>query len=200
LTIDQNEERADKLFKLLSERGHFVIKARNLEQARRIITKNNIDIILSSSTFMDGDVLNFYENAMTDMQKKYFTLMLDANEISLANKARNLGVNDFIYLNYGDNYLRGKLMQITSASNAFRYKNAYSLKETKPESILKSCKENAFSGSISVISNEGRGTIAMCNGKYTNVQFNNETNNALERISSLSDGEMILNQKKFEIN
>jgi len=112
-----------------------------------------------------------------------------------------MGINDFIYTNYGDNYLRGKLLQIVNTSNALRYKNVFSLKEMKPENILKSCVSNAFTGDISVISDKGNGMISMSNGKYTEITFNEKKKqNALEIISSLTNGEMILNQKKFEIN
>ena len=110
-------------------------------------------------------------------------------------------MNDFIYINYGDNYLRGKLMQIINTSNALRHKNVFSLKEMKADSILKSCVAKAFTGEISVISDQGNGMISMRNGKYTEITFNDKKKqNALEVISSLTNGEMILNQKKIEIN
>lgn len=201
LTIDQNEERSEKLSAILLERGNHVLKAKKLSDAKKIIKKNTVDIIISSSNLFDGDILNFYQTAGCDLHNKYFVLMVDANETALISKARNIGINDFIYTNYGDNYFRGKLYQVLHESSAFRFRVVFSLKDANPEKILNNCKAKAFTGEISVVSENGSGTISMNNGELTNVKFNDQDeSNALAAITSLKEGEMIIKQTKFDFN
>jgi len=199
LAINQNDARLSNLEVIVNKKGNTCLKASNLGEAKKILNKNYVDIIISSSNFIDGNFLNFYEDSLEQVQNIYVALIIDANEIALGTKARELGINDFIYINYGENYFRGKIYQILNENNAFKF--VISLKEEKPENILKTCQEKAFTGEISIVSEIGNGSISMCNGKYTEIKFNDKNkSNALEDISSLTDGEMIINQKKFEIN
>jgi PleD family two-component response regulator len=201
LAINQNNDRLDNLEVVVNKKSNTVLKAHNLTEAKEILSNNSVDIIISSTNFIDGNFLDFYENLRNQIHDIYVALIIDANELSLNNKARKLGINDFIYSNYGENYFRGKIYQILSTNNAYRFKFVFSLKKENPENILKSCQEKAFTGDILIISQQGKGMISMCNGKYTDIKFNDKKKSiALEVISSLKDGEMIVDQKKFDIN
>lgn len=201
LAINQNDARLENLQKIFANKGKSIIKANNLAEAKKILQENPVDLIISSSNFMDGNFLNFYESSLQLMQNIYVAFIIDANEITLGNKARKLGINDFIYINYGENYFRGKIYRILNENSLFNFNNVFSLKEEKPGNILKICQKKAFTGEILIVSETGKGSISMCNGKYTEIKFNKENkSNALEVISSLTNGEMIINQKKTKIN
>ncbi len=147
--------------------------------------------------FIDGDIISFFDKTDYDFSNLYFALVVNSKELDFIKKARKSGIDDFIYMNYGDIYFRGKLTQIIRENNVSSLRHVYSLKEKNIDNLLSTFRKSAFTGEIEVISKSGNGNIFMNNGEYESISFNdiNELN-ALEIISSLTEGEMIIKNFK----
>lgn len=197
LIIDQNEKRIEVIEKVFTSKDNNVLSCSMLKDAEQLINNNEIDIIIATTMFVDGDIISFFNTSDHDFSNVYFALIVNSKEIDFIRKARKSGFDDFIYMNYGDIYFRGKLAQIIRENNVSSLRHVYSLKEKNIDSVLSSFRKNAFTGEIEVVSKNGNGNIFMNNGEYESVTFNNNNEpNALELISSLTEGEMIIKNFK----
>ena len=193
LIIDQNEKRIQIIDNVFTSKDNNVFSCSKLKDAQKIIADREIDIILATTMFADGDIINFFNTAKYDFSNVYFALIVNSKEIEYIRKARKCGFDDFIYMNYGDIYFRGKLTQIIRENNVSSLRHVYSLKEKNIDNILSNFRKSSFTGEIEVVSTSGNGNIFMNNGEYESVSFNdNNELNALEIISSLTEGEMII--------
>ncbi|NOG44521.1 MAG: response regulator [Calditrichaeota bacterium] len=201
LLIDQNEKRLNTLMDFFVSSGRLAIKAESLKIAKQILADNSINTVISTSTLLDGTAIEFYIQNKEILENKYFVMLIDSKEYDTISSACATGINDFIYTNYGNKYFIGKLKNILKNYNNQNLINTYSLEEKSPLHILKSCEKDAFTGNITVISEKGKGLVNMQKGEYKKISFNSKKElSALELISSLTDGEMIVEQHPFQIN
>ncbi len=201
LIIDQNDQRVNTLMEFFVSKGKLVTKATSFKDAKQILLNNTIDLIISCNNLHDGKAIDFYNENKDSFKNKYYVLITDSKDYDVVAEGCKVGINDFIYSNYGPKYFNGKLKNLLNNYNNPNFINIYSLREKKPLHILKSCEKDAFTGNITIISISGRGFINMHKGEYKKISFNNKKElSALELISSLTDGEMIVEQHPFQIN
>lgn len=197
LIIDQNEKRIQVVEKVFTSKDNNVFSCSTLSEAEKFLNSIEIDIIIATTMFTDGDIINFFNNTDYDFSTLYFALIVNSKEVDFIRKARKCGFDDFIYMNFGDIYFRGKLTQIIRENNVSSIRHVYSLKEKNIDNILTGFKKSLFTGEIEVVTKTGNGNIFMNNGEYESVSFNdNNEQNALELISSLTEGEMIIKNFK----
>ncbi len=197
LLIDQNDKRIQIIDKVFTGKDNNVVSCGNLKEAEKIIADKDFDIIIATTMFSDGDIINFFNSADYDFSNVYFALIVNSKELDFIRKARKSGFDDFIYMNYGDIYFRGKLTQIIRENHVSSIRHVYSLKEKNIDNVLENFKKSLFTGEIEVVTKSGNGNIFMNNGEYESVTFNdNNEPNALEIISSLTEGEMIIKNFK----
>jgi CheY-like chemotaxis protein len=112
LAISQSDGRIAVIEEICEESKCNFYSCKCIKEAAGIVRDKNINIILADTIFKDGNVLNFYDTPLMDFSHIYFTLFLNSKESEIMKKSREKGINDFIYINYGENYFKGKLRQI----------------------------------------------------------------------------------------